>query len=137
MATPDTASAQATSSSPPSGHLTSVTGRARLWCRKCEQPVTVTGDPWIGKAVHTTTDAETGPDGHLAAPINLDPALRKEALAIEAEFEGAFDVSAQFGFFRGDWANLPPGAVAVHYESDNADGLRLQLRVALSMAGRP
>jgi hypothetical protein len=32
--------------------------------------MTVKGDPEWGPAVHTRTDRELGPDGHLAAPID-------------------------------------------------------------------
>lgn len=41
-------------------------------CRECGQSVTVTGEQWIGRAVHTATGRETGQDGHLAAPIDLE-----------------------------------------------------------------
>jgi hypothetical protein len=49
-------------------------------CRRCDQPVTVIVapgiSPYLGKAVHTATGLETGPDGHLAAPIDASPARR-------------------------------------------------------------
>ncbi len=50
---------------------------SRLRCRKCVQPVTVTGDPRWGRAVHTAPSTETGPDEHLVAPIDgdLSPSL--------------------------------------------------------------
>jgi hypothetical protein len=46
------------------------------WCRHCGERVTVTGDdPRFGKAVHAVTGSETGPPGgHVAAPIDVDPA---------------------------------------------------------------
>jgi hypothetical protein len=51
-------------------------------CRKCREPVTVQGDPHWGKAVHTASGKETGPGGHLAAPIDAD--LVRAAIAREA-----------------------------------------------------
>jgi hypothetical protein len=44
----------------------------RLRCRRCQEPVTVQGDPRWGKAAHTRTGQELGSDGHLAAPIDAD-----------------------------------------------------------------
>jgi hypothetical protein len=51
-------------------------------CRRCREPVTVQGDPQWGKRVHTYTSEETGSDGHLAAPIDVD--LVRAAMAREA-----------------------------------------------------
>ncbi len=49
----------------------------RQWSRVCGEPVTVTADPAIGhhlrKAVHAVTGLEDRPDGHLAAPIGMNP----------------------------------------------------------------
>ena len=56
--------------------------RAGRVCRKCREPVTVQGDPQWGKAVHTATGKETGPGGHVAAPI--DVGLVRAAMAREA-----------------------------------------------------
>jgi hypothetical protein len=49
------------------------------WCRVCGEPVTLLGaaayqSPELSKAVHEATSRETGPDGHLAAPIDVNPA---------------------------------------------------------------
>lgn len=41
-------------------------------CRRCGQPIRLTGEQWIGRAVHTATGSETGQDGHLVAPIDLE-----------------------------------------------------------------
>jgi hypothetical protein len=39
-------------------------------CRKCDDPVRVEGEPFLGRAVHAATGEELGGDGHLAAPID-------------------------------------------------------------------
>lgn len=48
------------------------------WCRWCNEPVTVAGDaaisPNFSKAVHAASGLETGPDGYLATPIDMQPA---------------------------------------------------------------
>lgn len=52
--------------------------------RWCGQPVTVGSSPlgsWMSKAVHTGTGEELGPDGDLAAPIDLDPVPPDEVVA--------------------------------------------------------
>jgi hypothetical protein len=41
-------------------------------CRRCSEPVTVTGHPEWGPAVHAGTGDELGRDGHLVAPISGD-----------------------------------------------------------------
>jgi hypothetical protein len=69
----------------PSGTPTPVatlTAYSRLCCRRCVQPVKITGDPQWGRAVHTVTSKETGPDGHLVAPIDAD--LARAAVARKA-----------------------------------------------------
>lgn len=48
-------------------------------CRICDEPVTVAGDPYIGKAVHKATGQEAGPDGHLAAPIDTPQSAAADA----------------------------------------------------------
>jgi hypothetical protein len=57
--------------------------RAARVCRRCREPVTVQGDPQWGKAVHTATGKETGPGGHVAAPIDAD--LVRAAIARGAD----------------------------------------------------
>jgi hypothetical protein len=47
-------------------------------CRKCREPVRVQG----GKAVHSPTNREAGPDGHVAAPI--EASLLRAAAALRA-----------------------------------------------------
>jgi hypothetical protein len=42
-----------------------------LRCRKCSLHATVAGDPEFGRAFHTATGSEFGPDGHLTAPIDV------------------------------------------------------------------
>jgi hypothetical protein len=44
-----------------------------MQCRVCGEPVQVMGEPFTGQAVHAGTGSEAGPDGHLAAPIDLSP----------------------------------------------------------------
>jgi hypothetical protein len=43
--------------------------------RWCGEPVTVTGDaavsPSFGSAGHAAAGMETGPDGHLATPVDI------------------------------------------------------------------
>ena len=48
-----------------------------LWCRYCDEPVMLLGQPGtdslfpsLRKAVHAATGSETGPDGHVAAPMD-------------------------------------------------------------------
>jgi hypothetical protein len=48
-------------------------GGVMLVCRVCRRRVTVSGEENMGKAVHDD-GRELGPDGHLAAPIELVPA---------------------------------------------------------------
>jgi len=57
-------------------------------CRWCREPVTVTGEPHLGKAVHTATGKELGPGGHLAAPIDV-PLAQPAVTAGVAPDEGA------------------------------------------------
>lgn len=57
---------------PAGGRTSAAPLRAVHVCRRCHEPASVQGDPRWGKAVHSLTDRETGPDGHLAAPIDAD-----------------------------------------------------------------
>jgi hypothetical protein len=66
----------------------------RSWCRHCGVPVTVSGVPAIGRAVHTGTGDELGPDGHLVAPISIDPAVSAAARRVEEEFGPRWRVTA-------------------------------------------
>jgi hypothetical protein len=62
---------EAASRTPITAALTPAYGGA--WCcRKCRQPMTATGDPEWGLAVHTATGEELGGDGHLPAPIEAE-----------------------------------------------------------------
>lgn len=114
------------------------------WCRKCKEPVRLSGGagvwPSLRRAVHEATGEETGPghgeDGtHTAAPTDEDPVLRAQADALEAEFGGLFTISVRFRFFRADWANLPLGMTAGHYEASTADELRPHLLTAVRFSG--
>jgi hypothetical protein len=108
----------------------------RCWCRTCGEPVTASGDSLIASALHEATGLAKGPDGHIAVATDEDPVLRKEANEIEAEFDSRFTVSVRWGFFRADWANLPPGKVTAHYTADDAESLRKQLAAAVRGAAR-
>jgi hypothetical protein len=50
------------------------------WCMRCRQRVRLEGPPDLieqfRKAVHADTGDEEGPDGHLAAPVDIEPPLR-------------------------------------------------------------
>lgn len=112
------------------------------WCRRCGEPVKLSGGAWLfpslAKATHQATGLENCADGeHLAAPTDEDPALRRLADEIEVEFGGVFVISAHWGFFRADWRTelLEPAAVAAHYEAETADDLRARLRRALAPPG--
>ena len=115
------------------GHAGDGQVSTRAWCRKCLLPVTVTGMAFLGLAVHTATGLETGDDGHLAAPIDERPELRRVADAIEARYP-QFAVSARFGFLRADWRDAPAAMVALHYEADDEAGLCSQLDRAVRVA---
>jgi hypothetical protein len=60
----------------------SVLSGAAVVCRHCREAVTVQGDPQWGRAVHTVTGKETGPGGHVAAPI--ETSLLQAAAALKA-----------------------------------------------------
>ncbi len=107
---------------------------AGLWCARCGKRVRLAGGEGLPaqlrKAVHAATGLEAGDNGHLAAPADSEPPLWKSARILAAEFGGAFDIGAWFGFLRADWANLPAGAIAGHFEADDEEGLRLKLKAA-------
>lgn len=98
------------------------------WCRKCGEPVIVPPaparpgpTPWArGEGVHAA-----GPAGHLTEPTRVEPALQREADAVEAEYR--VSVSAMFGFFRADRTDI---VTPVHWEAGDAGGLRRQLDAA-------
>jgi hypothetical protein len=87
---------------------------ASIWCRRCGLPVTVTGGSPMGRAVHSGTGEELGADGHLAAPITIDPAVSAAARRVEAKFGPGWRVTpTEQGPLRiesrdaGPWAMLP------------------------------
>jgi hypothetical protein len=98
-----------------------------LWCATCDEPGRREG----GQFVHAATGQAEGPDGHRAAPTSTDPAMKAEAKQITAEYGGTFMVTAQFGFLRADWAHVPPGVTAQHYEAGNGTEMRATLRSAV------
>ncbi len=107
----------------------------RWWCRGCEEPVTRNGP---GGACHAATGSAECADGNgLASPDRADPAKRRDARELEAEFP-AWKVWLPFGslFFRADFRNPPPGVTVVHYEDYTADGLRRQLAAVTARTAR-
>jgi hypothetical protein len=104
-----------------------------LWCRWCGKRVRLAGDgePEMRKAVHSASGRETGEDGHIAAPQDSEPPLWKAARELEAEFGGAFRISARFGFLRADWADV---VTPEHFEAADADEMRPRLKAALAAA---
>jgi hypothetical protein len=109
---------------------------ADLWCRRCGRPVKLTGnagtDAEYRKAVHAATGQEMGAYGHLATPVDCEPPHWKSCRILTVEFEGIFVIEAWFKFLRADWAKLPVGTVARHFEADGEDELRLKLKAAVA-----
>jgi hypothetical protein len=108
---------------------------AVLWCSRCGQPVKLADGDGIEdeyrKAVHAATGRETGPDGHLAAPVDHEPPLWKDARELAAEYGGVFAVTARFGFLRAEWSHVRPGALAAHFEADDREQMRRKLDAAI------
>jgi len=88
-------------------------------------------EPQDGKRVHAATGEVKGPDGHVIALTDENPELRAIADAIESEYDGIVTISVRFGWFRADWAHLPPGTVAAHITANDEESLRRQLDAAL------
>lgn len=111
---------------------------AGLWCRRCGQPVELIGaeavEEGYRRAVHAATGREAGPDTHLAAPVDHEPPLWKAARELAGEYDGVFTLDARFGFLRADWARVPPGALAAHFEADGKEQMRLRLDAAVAAA---
>lgn len=108
-----------------------------MWCKICGKPVRrVGGAPLLPaslqKVVHEETGLETGTDGHVAMPTDEDPEMRREADAIEADYDGKFRLSVRFGFFRADVANVPQGVTAPHYTAPTGPAMRRQLNQAVA-----
>lgn len=104
----------------------------RMWCARCGKRVLLAA----GAAVHAATLARAGsPDGHDAMAVSEEPPLWKAAREIEADYGGAFTVSARFGFLRADWAAWSGKGTPAHYEAPGEDGLRRQLD-AVARRGR-
>lgn len=86
----------------------------RFWCRHCGQRAVYSG----GTSVHAETLRRTGPDGHQASAVAGEPPLWKAAREIEADYGGAFTVTAKFGILRADWSpGAGAGAAAGHFEA--------------------
>jgi hypothetical protein len=96
-----------------------------LWCPHCGQRVVFAGCA----AVHAATFTRSGPDGHTAHAVGEEPPLWKAAREIEADYGGAFRVTARFGILRADWTAeaIGRGVTAAHYEAPGEEGLRRQL----------
>ena len=102
----------------------------------CREPARQRLDPDVPyprarSAVHAATGEEKGPDGHVLVLTDENPELRAIADKIEAEYDGIVTISVRFGWFRADWAHLPPGTVAAHITADDEESLRGQLDAAL------
>lgn len=114
------------------------TGRepAGPWCQWCGQFVIRAGreeEGGLAHAVHALTGLEQAPDGHLAAPIDHEPLLWKDAREVTAEYDGIFTVTARFRILRADWARLPAGGSPVtHYEARDRKALAALLDAALA-----
>ena len=85
---------------------------ASIWCRRCGQPVTVTGVSPMGRAVHSGTGGELGADGHLAAPITIDPAVSAAAGRVEDRFGPQWRITpTEEGRLRIESRDAGPGAL--------------------------
>ena len=106
------------------------------WCRVCGESARQRIDPDVPyprarSAVHAATGEEEGPDGYVLVLTDENPELRAIADKIEAEYDGIVTISVRFGWFRADWAHLPPGTVAAHITADDEESLRGQLDAAV------
>jgi len=106
------------------------------WCRVGGEPVRRRLDldsplPHARMTVHAATGEDAGADGHAIIVTDEDPAMRAIADKIEAEYGGVVTISVRFGWFRADWAHLPPGTVAAHITADDEESLRRQLDAAV------
>jgi hypothetical protein len=114
---------------------------AARWCKRCGQPVELTGGALLEgefrKAVHAATGQETGEYGHRVIPVPAEPPHWRACRILAAEFEGIFTVDAWFGFLRADWANIPDGTAAAHFEADDEESMRRRLNAALARLRRP
>lgn len=101
----------------------------RFWCMACGDRAVLSG----GTAVHAATFSRTGPDGHAADVTDREPPLWQAARRIEADYGGAFTVTARFGILRADWTTeaIGRGVTAAHYEARDEESLRRQLGEAL------
>jgi hypothetical protein len=102
-----------------------------LWCEACGKRAAEDGS---GRAVHAATGNVTGPDGHLAEPVDREPPLWKAAREIAGDYRGAFTVTARFGFLQAYWSPglVAPGAVAGHFEAPYEAEMRRKLDKAVA-----
>lgn len=105
-----------------------------LWCRRCEGQLTRAA----GGPEHAATGDPVCADGvTMAVPDRTDPAKRRAAREIEADFP-EWRVSLPFNglYFRADVRNPPPGTTAAHYLGDDAEALRARLAGVTERANR-
>jgi hypothetical protein len=112
---------------------------ASRWCKRCGQPVKLIGGDLLEeefrKAVHAATGHEMGAYGHRATPVDHEPPHWKSCRILSAEFEGIFTVDAWFGFLRADWASIPNGTIAGHFEADGEGEEEMRLKLKAAAAG--
>ena len=105
---------------------------ALAWCSKCGQRLETRGDGPLAKAVHQRTGDERGaPDGHIAAPIDFEPQIWKDARELRSLYGGVFLVTGRLGILRADWADPPAGAVVEHYTGRTREELEAKLDAAI------
>lgn len=104
---------------------------ASIWCRRCGVPVTVTGVSPMGRAVHSGTGEELGADGHLTAPISVDPAVSAAAGRVEERFGSRWRVTpTEDGRLRIESRDAAPGAVPPRVAASEAEACELLSAVA-------
>jgi hypothetical protein len=110
------------------------TATGMRWCSKCGELVEV-GEGMLARAVHKRTGRERGaPDGHIAAPIEFEPLLWRQAREVREMYGATFTVTARLGILRADWADPPAGAVVPHYTGRTRGELEAKLDAALGGA---
>lgn len=110
-------------------------GPRKWWCRKCEEPLTISGP---GGVEHAATGSPLCADGTtIAVPDRTDPVKRHAARQLQEEFP-EWRVTLPFNglYFRADFRDPPLGVTMTHYLDDDADGLRRQLAAATARTAR-